>query len=80
MIGQKPKQVENVLWEKRGMTEDKMKRDVVKLMMTNKLLKKRVLRLEAALEVILDVAQKDEPCVQVIRAVAYTALKEKDND
>lgn len=28
-----------------------------------------------SLEVILDEAQKDEPCIQAIRAVAYTALK-----
>lgn len=62
------------------MTENQMKRDVVKLMMTNKLLKKRVERLQEALEVILDSAQKDEPCITAIAVVAYTALKEKDND
>lgn len=62
------------------MSEDKMKRDNVKLMMTNKLLKKRVTRLEEALEVILDTSQKDEPCVLAIKTVAYMALKEKDND
>ena len=35
-------------------------------------------RLREALEVILDSAQKDEPCVLAIRAVAYMALKEKE--
>ena len=58
--------------------ENKMKRDVVKLKMTNKLLKRKVKRLQEALGVILDSAQKDEPCIQAIRAVAYTALKEKE--
>lgn len=66
-------------WNNRTI-ESKMKRDNVKLMTTNKLLKKRVTRLEEALEVILDEAQKDKPCIQAIRAVAYVALKEKDND
>ena len=32
-------------------------------------------RLREALEVILDEAQKDEPCVLAIKTVAYTALK-----
>lgn len=32
-------------------------------------------RLRQALEVILDAAQKDEPCVMAIKAVAYMALK-----
>ena len=32
-------------------------------------------RLREALEVILDEAQKDEPCVLAIKVVAYTALK-----
>ena len=32
-------------------------------------------RLREALEVILDAAQKDEPCILAIKAVAYTALK-----
>lgn len=32
-------------------------------------------RLRQALEVILDAAQKDEPCVLAIKAVAYIALK-----
>ena len=32
-------------------------------------------RLREALEVILDAAQKDEPCILAIKTVAYTALK-----
>ncbi len=32
-------------------------------------------RLREALEVILDSAQKDEPCIMAIKVVAYTALK-----
>lgn len=36
---------------------------------------KEINRLREALEVILDAAQKDEPCIPAIRAVAYTALK-----
>ena len=32
-------------------------------------------RLREALEVILDEAQKDEPCILEIKTVAYTALK-----
>ena len=32
-------------------------------------------RLREALEVILDEAQKDEPCVLAIKTVAYTTLK-----
>ena len=32
-------------------------------------------RLREALEVILDSAQKDEPCILAIKTVAYTALK-----
>ena len=32
-------------------------------------------RLREALEVILDAAQKDEPCVLAIKVVAYTTLK-----
>lgn len=38
--------------------------------------KKENARIREALEVILDESQKDEPCIQAIRAVAYTALKE----
>lgn len=32
-------------------------------------------RLREALEVILDEAQKDEPCILAIKVVAYTSLK-----
>lgn len=39
---------------------------------------KEIARLREALEVILDAAQKDEPCVLAIKAVAYTALKGKE--
>ena len=34
-----------------------------------------IARLREALEVILDAAQKDEPCILAIKTVAYTALK-----
>lgn len=36
---------------------------------------KEIARLREALEVILDAAQKDDPCIMAIKAVAYTALK-----
>ena len=36
-------------------------------------------RLREALEVILDAAQKDEPCILAIKTVAYTALKGDEN-
>ena len=36
-------------------------------------------RLREALEVILDSAQKDEPCILAIKTVAYTALKGDEN-
>lgn len=32
-------------------------------------------RLREALEVILDEAQKDEPCIMAIKVVAYTTMK-----
>ena len=32
-------------------------------------------RLREALEVIIDEAQKDEPCILAIKVVAYTTLK-----
>lgn len=38
-------------------------------------LEQEIARLREALEVILDSAQKDEPCVLAIKAVAYMALK-----
>ena len=40
-------------------------------------LEQEIARLREALEVILDAAQKDEPCVLAIKSVAYMALKEK---
>lgn len=64
-------------WNKRPI-ESKMKRDNVKLMTTNKLLKKRVTRLEEALEVILDATKDEKPCITAIKVVAYMALKEKE--
>ena len=39
-------------------------------------LKAKKKRLREALEVILDEAQKDEPCIMAIKVVAYTTLKE----
>ena len=38
-------------------------------------LEQEITRLRESLEVILDAAQKDEPCILAIKAVAYTALK-----
>ena len=38
-------------------------------------LKAKKKRLREALEVILDEAQKDEPCILAIKVVAYTTLK-----
>ena len=32
-------------------------------------------RLREALEIVLDEAQKDEPCISAIKTVAYTTLK-----
>ena len=32
-------------------------------------------RLREALEIVLDEAQKDEPCILAIKTVAYTTLK-----
>ena len=37
-------------------------------------------RLREALGVILDEAQKDEPCILAIKVVAYTTLKGGEND
>ena len=59
-------------WNSRPI-ENKMKRDVVKLMMTNKLLKKRVKRLEEALEVIME-----QTWDLGSKMVATMALKEKE--
>lgn len=41
-------------------------------------LEEEIARLREALEVILDAAQKDEPCVLAIKAVAYMVLKGKE--
>ena len=38
-------------------------------------LEQETARLREALEVILDEAQKDEPCILAIKVVAYTTLK-----
>lgn len=65
------------LWNSRPI-EKKMKRDNVKLRMTNKLLKKRITRLQEALEVILDATKDEKPCITAINVVAYMALKEKE--
>lgn len=40
-----------------------------------KIAQKENKRLREALEVILDAAQKDEPCILAIKTVAYTTLK-----
>ena len=41
--------------------------------------RKETERLQEALVTILDAAQKDEPCILAIKAVAYTALKGDKN-
>ena len=38
-------------------------------------LEQEIASLREALEVILDEAQKDEPCILAIKVVAYTTLK-----
>ena len=48
--------------------ENKLPGKIEKLEAENK-------RLREALEVIIDEAQKDEPCIMAIKVVAYTALK-----
>ena len=48
--------------------ENELHKKIEKLKMENK-------RLREALEVILDEAQKDEPCILAIKVVAYTTLK-----
>lgn len=62
------------------MTENKMKRDNVKLMMTNKLLKKRVKRLEKALQAIMDSTEEDFPSLEGISLIAYMALNGDDEE
>ena len=54
-------------WNSRPI-ENELNEKIEKLEMENK-------RLREALGVILDAAQKDEPCILAIKAVAYTALK-----
>ena len=48
--------------------ENELHKKIEKLERENK-------RLREALEVILDAAQKDEPCILAIKVVAYTTLK-----
>ena len=48
--------------------ENELHKKIEKLERENK-------RLREALEVILDEAQKDEPCIMAIKVVAYTTLK-----
>ena len=48
--------------------ENELHKKIEKLERENK-------RLREALEVILDEAQKDEPCILAIKVVAYTTLK-----
>ena len=55
-------------FEKLREIEDELPRKIGKLEAENA-------RLREALEVILDEAQKDEPCIMAIKVVAYTTLK-----
>ena len=61
------KKVASTEWNTRPI-EDKLHEEIEKLEMENK-------RLREALEVILDEAQKYEPCIMAIKVVAYTTLK-----
>lgn len=54
-------------WNNRSI-EDEFHEKIEKLESENK-------RLRESLGVILDEAQKDEPCIMAIKTVAYTALK-----
>ena len=54
-------------WNSRPI-ENELHKKIEKLERENK-------RLREALEVILDEAQKDEPCILAIKVVAYTTLK-----
>ena len=67
VYGEEGRKLASADWNSRPI-EDELRGKIGKLERENK-------RLREALEVILDEAQKDEPCILAIKVVAYTALK-----
>ena len=67
VYGEKGRKLASADWNSRPI-ENELTEKIEKLERENK-------RLREALESILDAAQKDEPCIMAIKAVAYTALK-----
>ena len=67
VYGEEGKNLESADWNARPI-EDELPGKIGKLEAENK-------RLREALGVILDEAQKDEPCILAIKVVAYTTLK-----
>ena len=67
VYGEEGRKLASADWNARPI-EDELNGKIEKLESENK-------RLREALEVILDEAQKDEPCILAIKVVAYTSLK-----
>ena len=67
LYGEEGRKLASADWNARPI-EDKLHEEIEELEEENK-------RLREALGVILDAAQKDEPCILAIKVVAYTTLK-----
>ena len=67
VYGEEGRKLASADWNTRPI-EDELREKIEKLEAENA-------RLREALGVILDEAQKDEPCIMAIKTVAYTALK-----
>ena len=67
VYGEEGRKLASAEWNTR-LIENELPGKIEKLEAENK-------RLREALGVILDEAQKDEPCIMAIKVVAYTALK-----
>ena len=67
LYGEEGRKLASADWNARPI-EDELRGKIEKLEAENK-------RLREALGVILDEAQKDEPCIMAIKVVAYTTLK-----
>ena len=67
VYGEEGRKLASAAWNTRPI-ENELSGKIEKLEAENK-------RLREALEVIIDEAQKDEPCILAIKVVAYTALK-----
>lgn len=67
VYGEEGRKLASADWNTRPI-EDELREKIGKLESEN-------VRLREALGVILDEAQKDEPCIMAIKTVAYTALK-----